>query len=87
MSAKYYPPEDFEEVVGTEFLTVYRFGDGNVDHCFCRKCGISPYNVVRAVPPGYDGPAKPGYRRVNLGCVDGVDVFALEVGVIDGKSF
>jgi hypothetical protein len=86
MSAKYYPPEDCE-VVGTEFLTLYRFGDEDVNHYFCRTCGISPYHVVRAVPPTYEGSAKPGYHRINLGCVDGLDVFALDVEVIDGRSF
>jgi hypothetical protein len=86
MSAEYHRPEDFEEIVGTEFLTIYRFGDGDMDHCFCRTCGISPYSVVRSVPPTYDGPAKPGYRRVNLGCLDDLDVFALSIEIIDGRS-
>jgi len=43
--------------------------------------------VVRSVPPTYDGPAKPGYRRINLGCLDDLDVFPLTVEIIDGKSF
>ncbi len=86
MSTAYHRPEDFDELVGTEHLAIYRFGDGGVDHCFCRTCGIFPYLVVRSVPPAYDGPARPGDRRVNLGCLDGVDVFALSVEIIDGRS-
>jgi len=58
-----------------------------VGHYFCTSCGISPFNVVTAVPPDYRGRARPGDQRVNLGCCDDVDVFALEIRVIDGRSF
>ena len=34
---------------------------------------------------GVRGYARDGYR-VNLGCVEGLDVFALEIGIIDGKA-
>ncbi len=39
-------------------------------HIFCRT---------------YHGDSEMGYR-VNLGCVIGLDVLALEIGVIDGRS-
>ncbi|HEY7955311.1 MAG TPA: GFA family protein [Polyangia bacterium] len=86
MSAKYIPAGDFEELQGADALTVYRFGDQDLDHCFCKICGISPFSVVARVPDSYDGPAKPGHRRVNLGCVDGVDPLGLTVTVLDGRS-
>ncbi len=86
MSARYIRPTEVE-VEGSENLTVYQFGDEDVKHCFCRTCGISPFSTVASVPPTYEGPAKPGDYRVNLGCVDDLDVFALEVDVIDGRSF
>lgn len=87
MSANYIPPEDFEELGGRESLRVYRFGDRCLDHCFCATCGVAPFSAVVTVPPGYDGPAQPGYYRVNLGCVQDLDVYSLEISVIDGKSF
>ena len=85
MSAKYYRPSDVE-VTGSENLTVYQFGDKDMKHCFCRTCGISPFGMVASVPPDYAGPAKPGDYRVNLGCIDDLDVMGLEVEVIDGRS-
>src|SRR4051812_39709946 len=56
MSSKYFRRSEVE-VKGTENLTVYRFGDKDVNHCFCRTCGISPSSTVPSVPADYDGPA------------------------------
>lgn len=86
MSARYYRPEEFEEVVGAESLSVYRFGDKDVDHCFCQICGIFPFNVVASLPTDYAGPARVGDRRVNLGCVHDLDALTLSIGIIDGRS-
>ena len=83
LSARYYARDELE-VLGTP--AVYRFGDRAMDHCFCPVCGISPFSIVTAVPEGYDGPARPGDYRVNLGCLDGLDVLALEISVIDGRA-
>lgn len=74
------------EVDGAESLTVYQFGDNDVNHHFCRACGISPFSTIAAVPPDYQGAARPGDYRVNLGCVDGLDVLALRIEVVDGRS-
>jgi hypothetical protein len=87
MSSRYFPPGVFSEISGKESLTLYQFGDGDVNHYFCKTCGISPFNEVASVPANYEGPAKPGDRRVNLGCIDGLDPFTLEVSMIDGRSF
>jgi hypothetical protein len=86
MSARYYKPESLEAIEGTEALTVYRFGDHDVDHAFCATCGVSPFSVVAKVPDSYEGLARPGDRRVNLGCVHDLDVLALEIAVVDGRS-
>jgi hypothetical protein len=85
MSASYLRSSQVE-VEGTEHLSLYQFGDKDMNHYFCRTCGISPFSTVASLPPDYDGPAKVGDYRVNLGCVDGLDVFALEIQVIDGRS-
>ena len=86
MSRDYVGADAFA-VDGAESLAIYRFGDGNVDHYFCKNCGISPFNGIVSLPDGYRGRAKIGDRRVNLGCVDGVDPFALEIALVDGRSF
>jgi hypothetical protein len=87
MSARYYTPEAFESLVGTESLREYRFGDHDVGHAFCATCGVHPFHVVLNVPASYDGPAHVGDRRVNLGCVDELDVLGLRIEVVDGRSF
>jgi hypothetical protein len=86
MSSRYFVPEDVT-VSGADALAVYQFGDRDVNHCFCRTCGIAPFHTVASVPPDYDGPARPGDYRMNLGCVHEVDALGLAVEVIDGRSF
>jgi hypothetical protein len=85
MSSSYIRPSEVE-VEGTEHLTLYRFGDKDMAHFFCRTCGIAPFAKVASVPPEYTGPARPGDYRVNLGCVDDLDVLTLAIEVIDGRS-
>jgi hypothetical protein len=86
MSSEYIPPDAFE-VEGQESLIIYQFGDRDVYHYFCNTCGISPFNEVASLPASYQGSARIGDRRVNLGCVDGLDPFALDIKLIDGRSF
>jgi len=75
MSSTYIPAEDFTPHASMSGLTDYRWGDRDVNHLFCKSCGIYPYH----------GDADFGYR-VNLGCVEGVDVFSLEISIIDGRA-
>jgi hypothetical protein len=86
MSSEYIPPDAFE-LAGEESLAVYQFGDKDVYHYFCKTCGICPFNGVASLPPTYRGRARVGDRRVNLGCIDGLDPLALEIQLIDGRSF
>lgn len=86
MSSEYIPPHAFE-LEGEESLAIYRFGDESMDHYFCKTCGISPFSRVASLPDGYAGRAMIGDRRVNLGCVDGLNPLELEIAVIDGRSF
>lgn len=69
-----------------EHLLPYQFGDKCMNHYFCRTCGISPFSTVASLPPDYGGAAKVGDYRVNLGCVESLDVLTLEIDVIDGRS-
>ncbi|WP_279426620.1 GFA family protein [Anaeromyxobacter terrae] len=85
MSSNYFRPSDVE-VEGEERLALYQFGDKNVNHFFCRTCGIFPFSTVASVPPDYQGPARPGDYRVNLGCVHDLDVLSLDIQVINGKA-
>ena len=78
MSSSYVSPEDIELIEGRDALAVYRFGDLTMNHYFCRTCGIDPF---------LDAVARPGHLRFNLGCVEGLDPLALEIQLIDGRSY
>jgi hypothetical protein len=86
VSAGYIPPVDVEQRSELGQFKRYRFGDRCLDHCFCGVCGITVYSIVDNIPEGYKGPAQPGCYRINLGCVDGLDVYALPINVLDGRS-
>ena len=86
ISAAYFPPESIEQLEGLASLALYQFGDKDVNHYFCRTCGICPFITVASVPPTYVGPAKPGYYRVNLGCVENLDANGLAIEILDGRS-
>ena len=86
ISSAYLPPEQIEQLDGISSLCLYLFGDKEVNHYFCRTCGICPFTTIASVPPTYTGPAKPGYYRVNLGCVENLDLDRLAIQIIDGRS-
>ena len=76
MSPQYIAHDDFA-LEARETLRVYRWGDQDMNHYFCATCGIFPFSDVIAPPGRY---------RVNLGCVDAIDVDSLHVELIDGQS-
>ena len=75
MSTTYIPSRDFELPSDMIALADYRWNDRVVGHLFCKTCGIYPFH----------GDEEYGYR-VNLGCVEGLDVLALAISLIDGRS-
>ena len=85
MSSGYFRASDVS-VEGKECLVLYQFGDKDVNHLFCRTCGISPFSTVASVPPEYRGSARPGEYRLNLGCVHDLDVLSLDIQILDGKA-
>jgi hypothetical protein len=62
---------------GEDALTLYRFNTRVAKHFFCKHCGIYPFHQTRKDPQLW---------RVNIGCLQGIDPYALEVGVADGAS-
>ncbi len=72
------PPEHFELLCGREALTMYEFNTRIAQHTFCRYCGMHPFYVPRSDPDKID---------VNVRCLDGVDVSALQVTSFDGRNW
>ena len=77
MSEPWFSPEQMK-VAGLDKLTLYKWGDRDMNHWFCTTCGIYPFGEVAE---------KPGHYRVNLGCIDELDLDSLEIRHIDGASF
>jgi hypothetical protein len=72
------PPDCFALVSGADALTTYRFNTGMAAHTFCATCGIHPFYRPRSDPDKID---------VNVRCLDGIDVAALEVKEFDGRNW
>ena len=70
-------PEEITIEAEPDALGLYQFDTGVAEHYFCKHCGIYIFHVTMRVP---------GHYRVNLGCVEGVETFALaEPEFFDGK--
>ena len=78
LSSRYIPAADFPPHDDPGDLGNYLWNEKVLNNYFCKTCGIFTY-----IADGENG--KDGYR-VNLGCVEGIDVLALEISMIDGKS-
>ena len=70
--------EQFELLSGEEDLTTYEFNTRVAKHRFCRHCGIHSFYVPRSDPDKID---------VNVRCLDGIDVDALQVTRFDGRHW
>ncbi|HTJ47102.1 MAG TPA: GFA family protein [Kofleriaceae bacterium] len=77
MSSIYYPPGAITIEAAKGALAVYRWGDHMMNHYFCARCGVYPFCDVIATHK----------YRVNLGCVEGLDLDALAITKLDGRSF
>jgi hypothetical protein len=69
--------EDFRLLAGKEALGLYQWNTGIAKHFFCKRCGIYAFHRPRMRPEIY---------RINVGCLEGVDPYALEVTVQDGAA-
>lgn len=76
MSPEVIPSANFVIHADTDTLGLYQFGLKTAKHYFCKHCGIYTFHETARAPDHY---------RVNLGCVEGIDSFALEASVFDGK--
>jgi hypothetical protein len=74
----YVPRSRFRLLTPRERLATYRFGTGAAAHHFCRRCGVAPFYQPRSDPEMVD---------VNLRCVEGVELAAVEIRRFDGRRW
>lgn len=74
------PLGQFTLTTAEEDVSTYRFNRHVIDHHFCAACGVAPYS---------EGTDPQGNRMaaINLRCVPAVDLEALTIQKVDGRSF
>jgi hypothetical protein len=73
------PATDFRLLSGADQLVEYKFNKHVINHNFCKVCGIKSFAAGKP-------PTGPEMRAINVRCLDDVDVAALKVKHVDGKS-
>jgi hypothetical protein len=74
------PAESFTLLKGEDATTEYTFNKHAIHHLFCTTCGIQSF----ARGTGPDGRKM---AAINVRCLDGVDIDALPVQKVDGRSY
>ena len=77
MSPEAIPAEALKIEANPEDIGLYEFDSKVAKHYFCKKCGIYTHNEMLRIP---------GHCRVNLGCIEDLDISAFEVTVLDGTN-
>ena len=70
-------PEQLHIHAKPDAIASYEFHTHTAKHHFCKVCGIHTFVETRL---------NPGHFRVNLGCVDTLDTFDIDVQVFDGTA-
>ena len=73
------PPKSFQLRAGGESLKEYLFNQRAISHQLCSECGVEVF--ARGTEP--DGSE---IIAVNVSCIDGIDLAALKMTPIDGRS-
>ena len=74
----YVPEAQLRVLEGKDSLTLYQFHTRKAEHYFCRVCGIYTFHRTRRFADKF---------AVNVGCLEGVDVYGLAPELIDGAAF
>ena len=74
------PESQFKLLSGADNLTEFKFNKHVIDHKFCSTCGVQSF--ATGTQP------KTGARMaaINVRCVDGIELDALKVRKVDGRS-
>ncbi|CAE6908236.1 hypothetical protein R69927_05826 [Paraburkholderia domus] len=71
------PRDSLQILEGHGALSSYRWNTGQAHHRFCSTCGIYTFHQRRIDPAMYS---------VNAFCIDGLDVSAIPLRHVDGRS-
>ena len=71
--------DQFRQTAGEDSLTDYRFNKNVIAHLFCANCGIGAFGRGKG-PDGQETAA------INLRCVDGIDLDAVERKPFNGAA-
>jgi hypothetical protein len=72
-----FPESNLRIITGSDELTLYQFNTRVAELYFCRHCGVPAFNKTRKDPL---------YWRGNIGCLEGVEPYALDSSILDGVS-
>jgi hypothetical protein len=75
------PATQFKLLSGEDDLSRFEFNKHTIQHQFCSTCGIQSFAI------GTLGKTDEKMAAINVRCVDDIDVEALKVKKVDGKSF
>ncbi|MDH5409471.1 MAG: GFA family protein [Gammaproteobacteria bacterium] len=78
MSSEALDKDQIRITANPEDIGLYQFDSKKAHHYFCKHCGIYTHHETARYPGKY---------RVNLGCIDEVDTFALDFDVFDGRNW
>jgi len=68
--------DDFELLTTIDELALYTFNEHIAQHYFCPTCGVHPFNRPRTTPELW---------AINVRCLHGVDIAALEPKQVHGS--
>lgn len=73
-------PDHFRLKTPRDEVSTYHFNRHAIDHHFCATCGVAPFS---------EGKTRKGDAMVmiNARCVEGIDLGALTIKKVDGRSF
>lgn len=73
------PLESFTLESGSQDLTEYRFNSNTIEHLFCDTCGMESF-------PRGSMPDGRKMAAVNVRCLDGIELDALQLHQVDGRA-
>ena len=69
------PKTQFTLLSGADNLTTYQFNKKQIDHVFCKTCGVQSFGTSGDMV------------AINLNCLEDFDTSTLTINEVDGKNF